>query len=60
MYLFHSASAALAESSLIHLVGELFHPVFVVLATVLAAIYGLTASYGLTIVLLTIVIMAEK
>jgi len=58
MYLFHSASAALAESSLIHLVGELFHPVFVVLATVLAAIYGLTASYGLTIVLLTIVIMA--
>ena len=58
MYLLHPASAALAESSLIHLVGQIFHPVFVVLATTLAAIYGLTASYGLAIILMTTVIMA--
>jgi YidC/Oxa1 family membrane protein insertase len=58
MYLIHRASAALAETSLVHLVGTVFHPLFVVLATVLAAIYGLTASYGLAIVLLTTVIMA--
>ena len=58
MYLFHAASAALAEISLIHLAGSIFHPIFVLLATILAAIYGLTASYGLAIVLLTVVIMA--
>ncbi len=58
MYPFNPASAALAESSLVHLVGSIFHPLFVVLATMLAATYGLTASYGLAIVLLTIVIMA--
>ena len=58
MYLFHAASAALTETSLIHLIGTIFHPLFVVLATLLAAIYGLTASYGLAIVLLTMVIMA--
>jgi YidC/Oxa1 family membrane protein insertase len=58
MLLFHPASAVPAESSLIHFVCTFFHPLFVVLATVLAAIYGLTASYGLTIVLFTIVIMA--
>jgi YidC/Oxa1 family membrane protein insertase len=57
MYLLHSA-AALSERSLIHVVGVIFHPLFVTLATVLAAIYGVTASYGLAIVLLTIVIMA--
>ncbi|MGO8860020.1 MAG: YidC/Oxa1 family membrane protein insertase, partial [Acidimicrobiales bacterium] len=58
MFVCRTASTVLAESSLIHLVGGLFHPVFVVLATVLAAIYGLTASYGFAIVVLTIVIMA--
>ena len=57
MYLFRLASAAPAESLLIHLGGSIFHPLFVVLAAVLAAIYGLTASYGLAIVLLTVVIM---
>jgi len=57
VYLLHSA-AALAERSLVHSVGVIFHPIFVALATVLAAIYGLTASYGLAIVLLTVVIMA--
>jgi YidC/Oxa1 family membrane protein insertase len=58
MHLFHVVSAALAERSLIHLFGAVFHPVFVVMGTVLAAIYGLTASYGFAIVVLTIVIMA--
>jgi len=58
MYLFRFASAAPAKSLFIHLGGSIFHPLFVVLATVLAAIYGLTASYGLAIILLTIVIMA--
>jgi YidC/Oxa1 family membrane protein insertase len=58
MYLLHTASAVLAESSFIRLVGEVFHPVFVMLATVLAAFYGLTASYGVAIVALTVVIMA--
>jgi YidC/Oxa1 family membrane protein insertase len=57
MCLLHPASAALAESSLIHFAGQIFHPVFVVLATTLAAIYGLTASYGLAIIVMTIVIM---
>src|ERR1700679_4062880 len=57
MYLLHSA-AALSERSLIHSGGVIFHPLFVALATVLAAIYGLTASYGLAIVLSTVVIMA--
>ena len=58
MYLLHSAAAALSGSSLVHMVGVIFHPIFVALATVLAAIYGVTASYGLAIILLTIVIMA--
>ncbi len=58
MYLLHSAAAALSESSLFRLAGGIFHPIFVALATVLAAIYGVTASYGLAIILLTMVIMA--
>jgi YidC/Oxa1 family membrane protein insertase len=58
MYLLHPVLAALSASSLAHVVGVIFHPVFVVLATLLAAIYGLTASYGLAIIGLTFVIMA--
>jgi YidC/Oxa1 family membrane protein insertase len=58
MHLLNSAAVALSESSLIHFVGGIFHPIFVALATLLAAIYSLTASYGLAIILLTIVIMA--
>jgi len=58
MRMFHVVSAALAESSLSHLFGDLVHPVFVVMATVLTAVYGLTASYGFAIVVLTVVIMA--
>jgi YidC/Oxa1 family membrane protein insertase len=48
----------LAENSLLHLVGQAFHPIFVVVATVLAAIYGVVPSYGLAIILLTIIVMA--
>jgi YidC/Oxa1 family membrane protein insertase len=58
MHLLNSAAVALSESSLIHFVGGIFHPIFVALATLLAAIYSLTASYGLAIILLTIVIVA--
>ena len=48
----------LGENSLFHLVGQIFHPVFVVVATVLAAIYGVIPNYAIAIVLLTILIMA--
>jgi len=48
----------LGENSLFHLVGEIFHPVFVVVATVLASIYGVIPNYAISIVLLTILIMA--
>jgi YidC/Oxa1 family membrane protein insertase len=58
MHLLYSVLAALSGSSLVHVVAVIFHPIFVALATVLTAIYGLTASYGLAIILLTIVIMA--
>ena len=58
MHLLHSAAAALSGSSPVHMIGVIFHPIFVALATVLVAIYGVTASYGLAIILLTIVIMA--
>jgi YidC/Oxa1 family membrane protein insertase len=58
MYLYRALSAVPAESSLVHVFGAIFHPLFVVLATLLAAIYGLTASYGVAIVVLTVVIMA--
>ena len=57
MFLFHIASAVLADDVLIHLVGEAFHPLFAVLATALAVVYGLTASYGVAIVVVTVVIM---
>jgi YidC/Oxa1 family membrane protein insertase len=58
MHLFYPAASALAETSPLHWIGEIFHPLFVLLATVMAGIYGLTASYGLAIVLLTVLIMA--
>jgi YidC/Oxa1 family membrane protein insertase len=48
----------LGENSVIHLIGEIFHPVFVVIATVLAAIYSVVPNYAISIVLLTILIMA--
>lgn len=57
MFLFHIASAVLADNVLIHVIGEVFHPLFAVLATALAVAYGLTASYGVAIVAVTVVIM---
>jgi YidC/Oxa1 family membrane protein insertase len=48
----------LGENSLFHLIGQIFHPVFVVVGTVLAAIYGVIPNYAVAIVFLTILIMA--
>jgi YidC/Oxa1 family membrane protein insertase len=48
----------LAENSLFKAIGEIFHPLFVAIADVLAWIYGIVPTYTVTIVLLTIVIMA--
>jgi YidC/Oxa1 family membrane protein insertase len=46
------------ENSFVHLIGEIFHPVFVVIATVLAAIYSVVPNYAIAIALLTVLIMA--
>jgi len=48
----------LAENSLFHAVGEVFHPIFVLFANILAYIYGVVPNYGVAIILLTIFIMA--
>lgn len=47
----------LAENSLFKTIGDIFHPLFVVVATVLAFIYGIVPTYGVAIILLTVVIM---
>lgn len=48
----------LAENSLFKLVGEIFHPLFVIIATVLAYIYAVIPNYAVSIIILTILIMA--
>ena len=48
----------LAENSLFKAIGEIFHPLFVAIADVLAWIYGIVPTYTVAIVLLTVVIMA--
>jgi YidC/Oxa1 family membrane protein insertase len=48
----------LAENALFKVVGQIFHPLFVAIADVLAWIYGIVPTYTVTIVLLTVVIMA--
>lgn len=48
----------LAENSLFKLVGEIFHPLFVVIATVLAYLYAVIPNYAVSIIILTILIMA--
>ncbi len=48
----------LGENSLFKSIGEIFHPLFELVATVLAFIYGIVPTYAIAIVLLTIVIMA--
>ena len=46
------------ENSLFKTIGDIFHPLFVLVATVLAAIYGVVPNYAIAIILLTILIMA--
>jgi YidC/Oxa1 family membrane protein insertase len=48
----------LAENSLFKAVGDIFHPLFVAIAAVLAWIYGIVPNYAVAIVLLTLLIMA--
>lgn len=48
----------LAENSLFKSIGEIFHPLFELVATVLAFIYGIVPTYAIAIILLTILIMA--
>lgn len=48
----------LAENSLFKTVGDIFHPLFELVATVLAFIYGIVPNYALAIILLTLLIMA--
>ncbi len=52
-----SALLVAAENSLVHTIGEIFHPIFVAVGAVLAFIYGLVPNYALAITLLTLVIM---
>ncbi|HLG68160.1 MAG TPA: YidC/Oxa1 family membrane protein insertase [Acidimicrobiales bacterium] len=56
MSILHAVPAA--ENSLFHLIGQIFHPVFVAVAYVLAAIYAVIPNYAVAIILLTILIMA--
>lgn len=48
----------LAENSLFKAVGDIFHPLFVAIAWVLAWIYGIVPTYAVAIILLTVLIMA--
>lgn len=48
----------LAENSLFKAVGDIFHPLFIAVATVLSWIYGLVPTYAVAILLLTVLIMA--
>lgn len=48
----------LAENSLFKAVGDIFHPLFIAIATVLAWIYGIVPNYAAAIVILTVLIMA--
>jgi YidC/Oxa1 family membrane protein insertase len=48
----------LAENSLFKAIGQIFHPLFIAIADVLAFIYGIVPDYAAAIVILTILIMA--
>lgn len=50
-------AALLAENSLFHAVGQIFHPLFVLIADVLAYIYSVVPTYGVAIIILTLLIM---
>ena len=47
----------LAENSLFHLIGEIFHPVFELFGLILAGLYAIWPNYGFAITGLTIIIM---
>ncbi len=51
-------SPFLAENALFKTVGDIFHPLFVLIADVLAWIYAIVPTYAVAIILLTILIMA--
>jgi len=53
-----AVTTMLAENSLFKAIGDIFHPLFVAVASVMAFIYGLIPNYAIAIVLLTIIIMA--
>ncbi|MGH8980201.1 MAG: YidC/Oxa1 family membrane protein insertase [Acidimicrobiales bacterium] len=46
------------ENSLFKTVGDIFHPLFIAVAAVLAWIYGIVPTYAVSIILLTVLIMA--
>jgi len=48
----------LAENALFKAIGQIFHPLFIAIASVLAFIYGIVPDYAASIVILTILIMA--
>jgi YidC/Oxa1 family membrane protein insertase len=50
-------SPLLGENSLFHSIGEIFHPIFLLFAYVLAAIYSVIPNYAVAITGLTILIM---
>lgn len=52
-----AAMSLAAENSLVHTVGEIFHPLFVAVADVLAFIYGIVPNYAAAIIILTLLIM---
>jgi len=47
----------LAENSLFHSIGEIFHPIFLLFGWVLAAIYSVVPNYAVAIIGLTVIIM---
>jgi len=58
MTIFAGITPMLGENSLFKAVGDIFHPLFVLVATVLAYIYGVVPNYALAIIILTVLIMA--
>ena len=47
-----------AENALFKAVGQIFHPLFVAIASALAAVYSVVPTYSVAIIVLTVVIMA--
>src|SRR6516164_7768134 len=47
----------LAENSLFHLIGQIFHPVFELFGLIMAGLYAIWPNYGFAIAGLTVIIM---